>query len=34
MLGKPSIMPDSDFVSLLTSTDCSNSEVFVHDGLQ
>ena len=34
MLGNPSTMPDSDFVSVLTSTDCSNSEVFVHVGLQ
>ena len=32
MLGKPSTMPDSDFASVLTSTDCSNSEVFVHVG--
>ena len=31
MLAKPS---DSDFASVLTSTDCSNSEVFVHVGLQ
>ena len=34
MLGKPSTKPDSDFASVLTSTDCSNSEVFVHVGLQ
>ena len=33
MLGKPSTRPDSDFASVLTSTDCSNSEVFVHVGL-
>ena len=34
MLGKPSTMPDSDIASVLTSTDCSNSEVFVHVELQ
>ena len=33
LLGKPSTMPDSDFASVLTSTDCSNSVVFVHVGL-
>ena len=33
MLGKPSTRPESDFASVLTSTDCSNSEVFVHVGL-
>ena len=26
LLGKPSTTPDSDFASVLTSTDCSNSE--------
>ena len=34
MLEKPSTMPDSDLASVLTSTDFSNSEVFVHAGLQ
>ena len=33
MQGKPSTMPDSDFTSVFISTDCSNSEVFVHFGL-
>ena len=33
MLGKPSTRPDSDFATVLTSTDCSNPEVFVHVGL-
>ena len=33
MLGKPSTRPDSDFASVLTSTDCSNSEIFFHVGL-
>ena len=33
MLGKPSTRPDSDFASVITSTDCSNLEVFVHVGL-
>ena len=33
MLGKPSTRPDSDFASVITSTDCSNPEVFVHVGL-
>ena len=33
MLGKPSTRPDSDFASVLTSTECSNPEVFVHVGL-
>ena len=30
MPGKPATRPDSDFASVLTSTDCSNPEVFVH----
>ena len=33
MLGKPSTRPDSDFASVLTSTECSNPEVFVDVGL-
>ena len=33
MLGKPLTRPGSDFVPALTSTDCSNPEVFVHVGL-
>ena len=33
MLGKPSARPDSDFASVLTSTECSNPEVFVYVGL-
>ena len=33
MLGKPSTRPDSDFASVLTATECSNPEVFVHVGL-
>ena len=33
MLGKPSKRPDSDFASVLASSDCSNPEVFVHVGL-
>ena len=33
MLGKPSTRPDSDFASVLNSTECSNPEVFVHVGL-
>ena len=33
MLGKPSTRPDSDFESVLTSTECSNPEVFVDVGL-
>ena len=33
MLGKPSTRPDSDFASVLTSTDCSNPEAFVQVGL-
>ena len=32
-LGKPSTRPDSDFASVLTSTECSNPEVFVDVGL-
>ena len=32
MLGKPSTMLDSDFASVLTSTDCLSSELFVHGG--
>ena len=34
MLGKPSTRLDSDFASVLTSTDCSNSKVFFHVELQ
>ena len=33
MLGKPLTRPDSDFVPVLTSTDCSNPDVFVHVGI-
>ena len=33
MLEKPSTMPDRDFASVLTPTECSNPEVFVHVGL-
>ena len=33
MLGKPSTKPDSDFASVLTSTECSDPEVFLHVGL-
>ena len=33
MLREPSTWPDSDFASVLTSTDCSNPEVFVHVAL-
>ena len=33
MLGKPSTSSDSDFASVLTSTDCSSPEVFVHVAL-
>ena len=33
MLGKSSTRPDSDFASVLTSTECSNPEVFVDVGL-
>ena len=33
MLGKPLTRPDSDFVPVLTSSDGSNPEVFVHVGL-
>ena len=33
MPGKPSTRPDSDFPSILTSTDCSNPEVLVLAGL-
>ena len=33
MLGKPSTRPDSDFASVLTSTEFSNPEVFVDVGL-
>ena len=33
MLGKPSTRPDSVFASVITSTDCSNPEVFVDVGL-
>ena len=33
MLGKPWTRSDSDFASVLTSTECSNPEVFVHVGV-
>ena len=33
MLGKPSTRPDSDFASILTSTESSNPEAFVDVGL-
>ena len=33
LAGKPSTRPDSDFASVLTSTECSNPEVFVDVGL-
>ena len=33
ILGKPSTWPDSDFASVLTSTERSNPEVFVYVGL-
>ena len=33
MLGKPLTRPDSDFVPVLTSSDGSNPEVFVHVGI-